>query len=263
MKPPVYDAGWPEDVQALYRHDVQEMWNPSITPHIWNQYRNQLDIYLSLAGTDSRLDILDVGCAQGTLALLLAERGHDVCAVDIRQQFLDYAATRYQKGKVRFVCGNVLEMRFDQSFDLIFANQIVEHLVYPEEFTQRLVERLKPSGRLVMTTPNWNYFKNRLPSYTELGEVEQYADRQFTADGDGHFFAYRDGELKQIFERAGLRDVRVSYFETPFISGHFKVRHLHPVVPRPLLKLLDRATLLTPGLGARVSHQLMAVGTLA
>src|SRR6185295_13416343 len=131
MKRPIFDPAWPADVQALYRHDVQEIWDPSIAPQIWNQYHNQLDLYCSLADGRGQLDILDVGCAQATLALLLAERGHRVCAMDIRQQFLDYAASRHEHGVIRFVCGNAIDAAPGGAFDLIFANQLVEHLVYP------------------------------------------------------------------------------------------------------------------------------------
>ena len=80
MKPPQFDPSWPDDVFALYRHDMQEIWDRSIAPQIWNQYHNQLDLYRRISNGRGRLDILDVGCAQGTLALLLAEDGHNVCA---------------------------------------------------------------------------------------------------------------------------------------------------------------------------------------
>lgn len=263
MKPPVFNPDWPEDVQAVYRHDMQEMWDPSIARHVWNQYHNQLDLYLSLTGNRRGLKVLDIGCAQATLALLLAERGHEVWAVDIRQQFLDYAATRYEKGKVNFLCGNVVELDLGQRFDLIFANQIVEHLVYPLQFTRRLVEWLAPDGLLVVTTPNGDYVKNSLPSFSELGDPRQYADRQFTADGDGHFFAYRENELKEILAEAGLKRVRVDYFETPFISGHVKMRYFHPFIPASALKFLDRLTLGLPGVGRRLAHQLMVIGSLS
>jgi 2-polyprenyl-3-methyl-5-hydroxy-6-metoxy-1,4-benzoquinol methylase len=78
MRPPVFNPEWSEEVQAVYRHDVREVWDPTIARHVWNQYHNQLDLYLSLAEGRGRLNILDIGCAQATLALLLAERGHRV-----------------------------------------------------------------------------------------------------------------------------------------------------------------------------------------
>lgn len=260
MKPPQFNPDWPADVQALYRHDMQEIWDPSLAPQIWNQYHNQIDIYRNLCNGRGRLDILDVGCAQGTLALLLAEDGHNVCAMDIRQQFLDYAVSRHEKGEVRFVCANAMEGDIAGRYDLIFANQIIEHLVYPLELVQRLAAQLKPGGRLVMTTPNGDYLKNNLPSFKELGDPAQHAHRQFTADGDGHFFAYRADELEEIFSKAGLRNIRVSHFETPWISGHMKLRYLHPWMPVAVLRALDGATLSLPGMGKRLAHQLLVMG---
>lgn len=260
MKPPVFNSAWPADVLALYRHDMTEIWDRSIAPNIWNQYHNQLEIYCALTDGRQPLDVLDVGCAQGTLALLLAERGHNVCAMDIRQQFLDYAAARHEHGNIRFVCGNVMEVSPGGRFELIFANQIVEHLVYPAELVGRLAAWLKPGGRLVMTTPNGDYLKNSLPGFSEIGDPAKHAHLQFSADGDGHFFSYRPEELTGIFAAAGLPRSRVEFFETPWISGHMKIRYLHPAAPVRLLRSLDRLTLRIPVLGKRLAHQMMVVG---
>jgi 2-polyprenyl-3-methyl-5-hydroxy-6-metoxy-1,4-benzoquinol methylase len=261
MKAPIYDGSWPDDVLALYRHDMQEIWDPTIAPQIWNQYHNQLDLYLSLAGDGAPLEILDVGCAQGTLALKLAEGGHRVCAVDLRQQFLDYARSRYEFGDIEFHQGNVLELELERSFDLIFANQIVEHLVYPLEMVYGLKKLLKDDGRLIVTTPNGDYLVDTLPSYAELGEPEQWKHMQFTADADGHFYSYLGSELGAIFAQAGFAHVEVQYFETPWISGHMKVRYLHEILPLSALRWLDRLMLKLPLLKRRFAHQLMVVGS--
>lgn len=239
---------------------MQEMWDRTIAPQVWNQYHNQLEIYCALAGAPGPLDVLDVGCAQGTLALLLAEHGHRVCAMDIRQQFLDYAAKRYESGKIEFICANVMDAALNKEFDLIFANQLVEHLVYPAKLIAKLVGWLKPGGRLVVTTPNWSYLMNSLPSFEEIGDPAENEDRQFSADADGHFFAYRASELIALFRVAGLADIRARYFETPWISGHLKLRYLHRWVPTQLLRWLDNLTLRIPLIGERLAHQLMVVG---
>ena len=96
------------------------------------------------------MKVADVGCAQATLALLLAEDGHDVTAVDLRQGFLDYAASRHENGTIRFLCGNALEMEPPGRFDVVFCNQLVEHVVYPERLVRGLAEWLRPGGRLVI-----------------------------------------------------------------------------------------------------------------
>jgi 2-polyprenyl-3-methyl-5-hydroxy-6-metoxy-1,4-benzoquinol methylase len=259
MKAPVHNPAWPAEVQALYRHDMQEMWDRSIAPHMWNQYHNQLETYLALAG-DKPIDILDVGCAQATLALLLAERGHRVTAVDLRPDFLEYARSRHTHGDVRFLQANALEEDLPGEYDLVFANQIIEHLVFPQAFVARLRRNLRPGGRMVLTTPNAHYVRNRLPTFTQLGDPHQWAHLQHTADADGHFYAYTAQELVTVCRDAGLASVTHRFFESPFISGHMKLRYLHGAVPASLLRGLDRAALAVPGIAARLAHQLLVTG---
>lgn len=259
MKPPVFDPAWPDEIKRLWEHDTSEIWDPAKAPGVWIQYHNQLEVYRSLVPAHPPLKVADVGCAQATLALLLAEDGHEVTAVDLRQGFLDYAASRYETGAIRFLCGNALEMEPPGRFDVVFCNQLVEHVVYPERLVRGLAEWLRPGGRLVMTTPNGNYFRNDLPSFTSLGDPSTFEARQFTADGDGHFFAYEGAELVACFPRAVFSEVDFRYFETPWVSGHAKFRYVQPFVGERLCRLLDRATLAVTALARPMSHQLMVV----
>lgn len=262
MKRPLENSNWPDLVKALHAHDLQEMWEPARAPHVYNRYHAELRRYFRLAGK-MPLRILDVGCAQGTLALLLAEAGHHVVAVDLRPEFLEYARSRYEKGDIRFLQGNALTLGLPDTFDLIFANQILEHLVHPVELVGGLARMLAPGGRFVATTPNGLYLKSKLPLFQELGDPAAYEHRQFFPDGDGHFFAYSPGELRDILVRAGLVDVSILFYDTPWITGHMKVRHLHGKVPVPVLQGLDRLTLAVPGLSRRLAFQLMACGRKA
>lgn len=239
---------------------MQEIWDPTRAPQIWIQYHNQLELYLRLAGNRGGLAILDVGCAQGTLALLLAERDHAVWAVDIREQFLRYAESRHERGEVHFVRANALELELDRRFDLIYCNQMLEHIVYPVELVSRLRSLLKASGRLVVTTPSQHYFKNTLPTFTSIGDPESCKTKQHSADADGHFFAYSRHELGRIFREAGFMNVAVSKFETPWVSGHCKIRYAQKYLPGGALRAADRITLGLPCLGHFLAHQLIAVG---
>lgn len=257
MKPPVFDPAWPPDVVEIYRNDLREMWDPSIEQHMYLQYHNQLELYRSLVARYGAGTVLDVGCAQGTLALLLAEAGHQVTAVDIRPQFLEYARSRYEKGDIRFVAANIFETGDIGTFDLVFANQIIEHLVYPVRFLSELARFARPGGVLVISTPNHGYFRCAAPSYRELGDPAAHEHRQFSAGGGDHFFAYTEEELCDAARQAGLHVEQVIYFETPFVSGHFMVRHLHRLLPVRVLRALDRtALMLAPRL---MAHQLCVV----
>jgi 2-polyprenyl-6-hydroxyphenyl methylase/3-demethylubiquinone-9 3-methyltransferase len=262
VKRPTFDTTWNAEMQALHRHDMQEMWDRSIAPQIWNQYHNQLDIYCAIAGA-APLRVLDVGCAQGTLALLLAERGHRVTAVDLRPEFLAYAKSRHTHGDVTFVNADAMKDDLPGGFDLVFANQLIEHLVHPVEFVTRLAAKLRPGGRLVVTTPNHAYVRNALPSYAGLGDPKQWEHRQNTADADGHFYAYTRHELVEVFRASGLERIDARFFESPWISGHMKLRYLHGMAPAAVLRALDRLTLALPGVAGKLAHQLLVTGVRA
>ena len=124
------------------------------------------------------LRALDVGCATGVFAELLAERGFDVFGVEPSEQARSEAARRL--GAERVFHG-VLEdapyarsadLAVEERFDLITMWDVVEHLPRPLR-TLKLVRRLlKPEGRLVVETqdvnslaarlfgPRWQHFKH-------------------------------------------------------------------------------------------------------
>lgn len=257
MKAPQFDPAWPEEIVEIYRNDLREIWDPSIERHVFHCYHNQLDVYLALADKYAARSVLDVGCAQGTLALTLAERGKNVTAVDIRPAFLEYARSRWERGDVRFVSANIFDEPDLGLFDMVFANQIIEHLVYPAELLRKLARYVRPGGMLVITTPNHDYFRSDLPSYRELGDPRQHEHKQFSAGGADHFFAYTEEELREAASLAGLEVAEVFYFESPFISGHFLVRFLHGVVPLGALRMLDRGALKVAP--RKLAHQLGVV----
>jgi len=257
MKRPQRDPAWSDEVVEIWRNDMREIWDPTIERHSYHCYHNQLDVYLDLADRYDAQTILDVGCAQGTLALLLGERGKHVTAVDIRPSFLEYAQSRWERGDVRFLAANIFDTPDLGTFDLVFANQIIEHVVYPAQLLRTLARYAKPGGVLVVTTPNHGYFRNPLPSYRELGDPAQHEHKQFSAGGGDHFFAYTEDELRDAAKEAGLEVAEVRYFESPWISGHFLFRFLHGIVPLRVLRAMDRAALkVTP---RPLAHQLLLV----
>jgi 2-polyprenyl-3-methyl-5-hydroxy-6-metoxy-1,4-benzoquinol methylase len=257
MKRPLPDPNRPDDVAEIYRNDMREMWDASIERHMFNAYQNQLAVYQRIAAKAGAHTVLDIGCAQATLALLLAESGARVTAVDIRPQFLEYAKSRYERGDIRFVAGNAFDLPDLGTFDLVFANQIIEHVVYPADLLRNLARFVDRGGAIVVSTPNHDYFRSSLPSYTELGDPRHHEHKQFSPGGEGHFFAYTEEELRAAAAEAKLEVSEVIYFESPWISGHFFFRFLHPLMPAGLLRSLDRAALAIAS--RKLAHQLCVV----
>jgi len=121
MKPPQKESSWSEDILHLYEHDLQEMWDATIAPHVYNSYQEDLKLYKELVKLYAPRSILDVGCAQGTLALLLGENGYKVYTLDIRKDFLDYAKSRYEHGDIEFICQIYLMLLLKEAVLISFS----------------------------------------------------------------------------------------------------------------------------------------------
>lgn len=110
--------------------------------------------------------VLDLGCGRGELALLAAEAGWEVVAVDYSAAAIDIlketlAARPEVARRVTCVCANVATWVPDGAFDVVLAADLVEHLS-PQELDSvyaRVAAHLAPEGRFIVHTfPNrWFY----------------------------------------------------------------------------------------------------------
>ncbi len=111
-------------------HDIQERWDLTIAP--WVACEHAARMTHALAVIDSYLQrparVLDVGCAQGTLGHLLAERGVDVTLVDVRSSHVAYARARSDLcSSLRYCAGLVPDVPDAGNFDLITACELLPH----------------------------------------------------------------------------------------------------------------------------------------
>lgn len=104
--------------------------------------------------------VLDVGCSQGIVPILLGREGRDVLGLDPDEQAIEVAKAYLASGpahasaNVDFVVGDFIRHDFgDRKFDAVVMSEVLEHLVDPVPFIERAAALLEPSGRLVVTVP--------------------------------------------------------------------------------------------------------------
>jgi 2-polyprenyl-3-methyl-5-hydroxy-6-metoxy-1,4-benzoquinol methylase len=99
-----------------------------------------------------RKRFLDAGCATGALLEKIRERGWDVRGVEISAQMAEYAV------KTRGLRVSTLPLEAngfaENSFDLIHASHLIEHLNNPAGFVRCARRILDTDGLLLITTPN-------------------------------------------------------------------------------------------------------------
>lgn len=96
--------------------------------------------------------ILDLGSGTGTLAVLMAQFGHEVTGVDLAPRMVERAArkARERAVQVRFVVGDAGQPPVDGPFDVVLARHVVWALPDPLAALQRWTALLGPLGRLVL-----------------------------------------------------------------------------------------------------------------
>ncbi|MFC4534431.1 class I SAM-dependent methyltransferase [Sphaerisporangium dianthi] len=107
------------------------------------------------------VSILDLGCADGDLSLLLAERGDQVTGIDLAAPPLALARLRAGRlpadiaARVEFSVGDGhgLDGVPDESFDAAVAGEILDRVGDPVQVLQALHRTLRPAATLVFTVP--------------------------------------------------------------------------------------------------------------
>ena len=160
--------------------------------------------------------ILDAACGTGYGSSMLARKALSVCGIDISQDAVAYAETNYANSKVRFICGSVTELPFeDDSFDVVVSYETLEHIneQSQELFLAEISRVLIPGGTLIMSTPNREVYDKRgdnsfhvcEKSFVEFGKMlsERYANvRVFSQQWETGMSITGCGEYEAVLQSA-------------------------------------------------------------
>jgi O-antigen biosynthesis protein len=154
---------------------------------------------------DQAQRVLDVGCSTGYLAERLQKRGKTVVGLDLDERSAELARRFCAEVHVGDV--ETMELPFEPaSFDAILCGDLIEHLRDPQALLARLRPFLRPSGRLVLSTPNIANWAMRL---SLLFGRFRYAEWGILDKTHTHFFTRKT--LRECLEAAGYRVVVFDY----------------------------------------------------
>jgi 2-polyprenyl-3-methyl-5-hydroxy-6-metoxy-1,4-benzoquinol methylase len=109
------------------------------------------------AAERARGHVLDAGCGSGYGSLLLAasDQVAEVLGVDRSASAIEHARRYYRASRVRFEKIDLLAGALSSRgpFDTIVCLEVLEHLPEPERLLGALDGRLRPGGRLLLSTP--------------------------------------------------------------------------------------------------------------
>lgn len=172
------------------------------TRHKFEQHYERLDRRLGLGGKQ----VLDYGCGVGNFLDVAGSRGSQPAGLEF-----DPVARRSVAGK-----GYAIEASIHayppESFDLIYVNDVIEHLRDPVEEMALVRSRLRPGGAAFVVTMNMRGLKPRVAG-----------SRWDVVTNPTHLWFYDERSLVASLERAGFSRCEVQRWPVRF-EHHGAVR---------------------------------------
>src|SRR4051812_43292019 len=150
--------------------------------------------------------VLEVAAGDAALNACLERDGARVVANDLRADILRKALANFTNGNLISIApGNLFDLDPQHlgQFDLVVASEIIEHVAHPDHLLCHLSRFTTPQGRILLTTPNGSFFRNRLRTYSEIQDSVALESRQFLPDADGHLFLITPAEIALLARSAG------------------------------------------------------------
>ncbi|HWA61829.1 MAG TPA: class I SAM-dependent methyltransferase [Caulobacteraceae bacterium] len=181
--------------------------------HWWFSARRAiLSDQIGRLGLCDRAKVLEVGCGTGGNLKMLSRFGA-VTGLEPDDEARAYAA---EKGGAPIVAGGLPDGigLGRRRFDMVAALDVIEHVDRDGEAIGAMARMLKPGGFLVTTVPAYGWMWSR---HDDLHH---------------HKRRYRLGEFRALFEKAGLKVRKASYFNTLLFAPIAAVRIVKSLLRR-------------------------------
>jgi ubiquinone/menaquinone biosynthesis C-methylase UbiE len=157
---------------------------------------------LAHLGPDSQ--VLDVGCGEGRFSAEIARVAASVVGIDVAEEPLRRARALHPGLDLRLVNGDGPWPLPDNSFDVVWAGEVIEHVADTAGWLSEIRRVLRSGGALLLTTP-----ANEPLTLLRLALSRRAFERHFDPRGD-HLRFYTRGALSALLADFGFQEIQVS-----------------------------------------------------
>lgn len=159
----------------------------------FTNYPSQLASYLANKYQfETKSKILEVGAGRCEVLSNLKQIGMECIAADISPVSKEYSENF---GIEFYLLQNDNKLPFDNdSVDIIYTKSLIEHIDDPLVLVSEFMRVLKPGGKLLCLTPDWE--SNMKIFYDDITHVKPFTKKS----------------LEQLFEMVGLNEISVKVF---------------------------------------------------
>jgi SAM-dependent methyltransferase len=185
--------------------------------------------------------VLDLGCVDHTLSTrqssywlhgIIRQHASYVLGLDYEREEIE----RLKTEGYHVVWGDAVNFSLQETFDLIVAGEIIEHLTCPRGLLDCAKSHLRPGGKLILTCPNANnilfFIENCLLGY-------EY-------DNSDHTCLFTPRTMTVLLRKCGYRPVCFHFVAENFF--HSKSTVLEKMIAHAMWALQVAAGLIRPSL---------------
>lgn len=126
--------------------------------------------------------VLDLACGEGYGSYLLSTTADSVVAIDIDDQAIKHAASKYLRTNLRFEIGSITDVPIcgQDLFQVITCFEAIEHIDDHNKFLREVKRLLTTDGIFIVSTPNKRVYSDE-PKYRNPFHVRELYFQEFKA----------------------------------------------------------------------------------
>jgi glycosyltransferase involved in cell wall biosynthesis len=182
-------------------------------------------IYYSLFPIEKTETVLNVGCGDGSQAIIYHGRFNKMVGIDInpdRLALANLAMAYYDIKNFETICANVERLLLSESFDKALAIDLIEHVVEPDKVLSEIKRLLKPAGELMITFPAMHDKWENLFRFVGRKILRRRGKTVYKVgwDPDRHQYDYSISQWLELMDKNGFKLLR-SRASTMFPPLHY------------------------------------------
>jgi len=131
--------------------------------------------------------VLDIACGEGYGSAMLSNFANQVFGVDISEETINHAQSKYQKDNIEFKVGSCSEIPLkDSSIDIVVSFETIEHHDQHEAMMNEVKRILKPGGLLIISSPDKHEYSD-VPGGKNAYHIKELYYDEFKSLLKAHF----------------------------------------------------------------------------
>lgn len=127
-----------------------------VDQNLWNEH---IARYAFASRLSRNRRVLDAGCGAGYGAAEISYSANSVTAIDLSEEAVTYARGQYPRRNLNWLVASCTALPIaDDSFDLVVAFEVIEHLTDWQLLLAEAKRVLAPGGQFIVSTPNKTYY---------------------------------------------------------------------------------------------------------